>query len=318
MSKRLNHDPDFDVLSDVLDTLRFHGSIFFRSELAVPWGLHLGTTHCPRFHISLSGNCFVGDDNDQVFKVEEMGIAMLPTGNSHWIADQPGRKLVSSERAAEACELNNPLFQQGEITNRLMCGIVNYDQESPHPLLNALPEILNFPSFTVGEPIWSTILLIDAEMNRTNSHGGIIVDRLTEVLFLQLLNYHAENSRDLAGFLIALRDKRLQRALSLIHSNPSYDWTLSTLGEKIGMSRATLVRHFRETIGIAPISYIQNWRIMKAYNLVKYTSSSLEQIAESVGFSSARALTKSFQRYYDYTPNELRRELSSIDTEKGL
>jgi transcriptional regulator GlxA family with amidase domain len=156
--------------------------------------------------------------------------------------------------------------------------------------------------------------LIDAEMRRAEGQGGTIVDRLTEVLFLQLLNYHAEQSDTAPGFLVALRDRRLQRALALIHKNPAFDWSLSSLGDQVGMSRATLVRHFKYAIGMAPMTYIMNWRIMKAYNLIKYTSTALEQVAELVGFGSARTLNKSFQRHYDCTPNELRRRLQSTDS----
>ena len=249
MSDRLNDEVSFDVLGDVLETLRFRGSIFFRSELAAPWGMSLELTGIPRFHIALSGDCFVGDDDHDAVKIEEMGIVMLPTGASHWIADQPGRKLVSSQLAGEACELGNPLFQQGEITNRLMCGIVHYDQESPHPLLDSLPDIMQFPNFDSSQPIWSTVTLIDAEMRRAEGQGGTIVDRLTEVLFLQLLNYYAEQGDNAAGFLAALRDRRVQRALTLIHQEPAFDWSLSSLGDQIGMSRATLVRTLRMRLG---------------------------------------------------------------------
>lgn len=314
MPERLNNVTGFDVLGDVLDTLRLRGSIFFQSELAAPWGMQLETMGVPRFHVALAGECFVGGEDNKTVKIEEMGIVMLPAGNSHWIADQPGRKLISSARAGEACELGDPLFQQGKITNRLMCGIVHYDRESPHPLLDSIPEILNFPKFEFSDPIWSTVTLIDAEMRRAEGRGRTIVDRLTEVLFLQLLNHYAEQNQESTGFLVALRDRRLQRALSLIHAAPEFDWTLSTLGEQVGMSRATLVRHFRDAIGVAPITYILNWRLMKAYNLTKYTSTPLEQIAESVGFGSARTLSKAFHRYYDCTPNELRRRIGSVDS----
>ena len=314
MSERLNDDMGFDVLGDVLETLRFRGSIFFRSDLAAPWGMLLDPVGMPRFHIALSGNCFVGGDDQDVLKIEAMDIVMLPTGNSHWIADQTGRELVPASAAGEACELGNPLFQKGKITNRLMCGIVHYDQESPHPLLDSLPEILHFPKLEAQQSIWSTVTLIDTEMQRTGGRGGTIVDRLTEVLFLQLLNYYAEQNDEQRGFLIALRDRRLQRALTLIHSEPEFDWSLSSLGERVGMSRATLVRHFKDAIGMAPMTYISNWRIMKAYNLIKYNSKPLEQIAEQVGFGSARSLSKSFQRHYHCTPNELRRASQSTDS----
>ena len=99
----------------------------------------------------------------------------------------------------------------------------------------------------------------------------------------------------------------------LIHWEPAFDWSLSSLGEQVGMSRATLVRHFKDAIGVAPMTYIANWRMMKAYNLIRYTSTPLEQVAESVGFGSARTLNKSFQRHYDCTPNEMRRRLQSVE-----
>ena len=115
MPERLNPEPQFDVLGDVLETLRFRGSLFFSSELAAPWGISLSEMGIPRFHIVLSGECFVGSGDREVVKAGGADIVMLPNGSSHWIADKPGRQLVSSARAGEACELGSPLFQQGAI-----------------------------------------------------------------------------------------------------------------------------------------------------------------------------------------------------------
>jgi hypothetical protein len=46
-------------------------------------------------------------------------------------------KLVPSKQAGDACALGMPLFQQGEITNKIMCGIVEYDEAIEHPILSA-------------------------------------------------------------------------------------------------------------------------------------------------------------------------------------
>ncbi len=88
MSERLNETDRFDVLGDVLETLRFRGTIFFNSELAAPWGMSLEPVGIPRFHVALSGSCYVGSNENDAVAVQEMGIIMLPTGKSHWIADQ--------------------------------------------------------------------------------------------------------------------------------------------------------------------------------------------------------------------------------------
>lgn len=306
---RLKVNDNFDVLGDILETLRFSGSIFFRSELAAPWGMSLDQEAFPRFHISLSGECFVGSENEGAVKIRQSEIIMLPGGDSHWIADRPGRMLVPSVRAGEACELGNPLFQKGEITNRLMCGLVQFETASSHPFLDSLPGILHFPGMQPANPIWMTVTLIDAEMQRVQGAGSLIIDRLTEVLFLQLLKCHIDENEEPVGFLAALRDHRIHQALSLIHSDPGFNWSLASLGERIGMSRATLVRHFQQAIGMAPMKYILNWRVTKAFNLVKYTSMSLEQVADAVGFATARTMSRAFQRHYEFTPSELRQSL---------
>lgn len=308
MSESLSEETSFDVLVDVLDTMRLRGTVFFRSELAAPWGLSLEPAGVPRFHIALSGSCFVGASNGLPLNVSEMDIVMLPNGKEHWIADQPGRALVPSKRAGEACELDAPLFQVGKITNRLMCGLVQFDTEMAHPILDTFPDVLHLTGIEQSDSIWLLVLSIEAEVVKSKGSGGRIVDKLTEVLTLQLLSRYVAEYKEMTGFLAALNDRRVLRALTLIHQQPAVDWSLTSLGTQTGMSRATLIRNFETSVGLSPIAYLVNWRLVKAYNLVKYSTETLEQIAESVGFKSASTLNKSFKRRYGRTPSNLRRD----------
>ena len=311
VSNRINFDESsVDVLADVLDTLRFRGSIFFRSKLAAPWGMSLQKLKNPRFHIALSGDCFIGVDvdNNKVINIKDMDIVLLPHGEMHWIADQPGRNLIPSEKAGDACELGMPLFQKGDITNKLICGLIDYEKDMLHPLIDSLPSALHFSGIKHNDSIWMTVLLIDAEMEKEQSSQTSIIDRLTEVLFMQLLNRHMNENKEITGFFAALHDKRIHRALELIHREPQFQWTLDLLVEQVNMSRATLIRQFKQTIGVSPMTYLLNWRMTKAYHLLKQSNSTVEQIAEEVGFSTARTLTKAFHRHYGMTPSELRRK----------
>ena len=95
-------------------------------------------------------------------------------------------------------------------------------------------------------------------------------------------------------------------ALQLIHERMSEDLTIIKIAEKIGMSRATLVRRFREEIGMPPIEYLTQWRLLKAHNMLKHSTRPIENIAEEVGFATKQTLTKSFKRHYGYTPGSLR------------
>lgn len=304
----MNKTPGFDVLQDVFSTLRFRGSVFFSSQLAAPWGLALGHDGFPRFHIALSGDCVVGSgETGDLVHVKEMDIVVLPGGDPHWIAHAPGRDLLQSELAAEACELDNPYFQQGELTNHLLCGRVRFDQELTHPILASLPSVLHFSVREHDDPVWMTVSLLNAQLKQTHARHGPIVDRLCEVLFLQLLDHHLSMFDDSHGFLAALRDRRITQALSLIHQDPGRQWTLASLAEAAGMSRATLVHRFQDRVGIAPMSYIANWRLSKAYNMIKWSGAPLEQVADTVGFACAKTLSKALLRQFKVTPSGLRR-----------
>ena len=72
------------------------------------------------------------------------------------------------------------------------------------------------------------------------------------------------------------------------------------------MSRATLVRRFRKSVGVAPMTYLANWRLTKAYSLIRYSATPFDDIADRVGFASANSLARAFQRFYGETPSELR------------
>ena len=230
-------------------------------------------------------------------------IALSDNGRLFYLGYEDG-----TVHAVDSSDLRkiDPVFQQGKITQSLMCGMVHYDKASSHPILDSLPQVLHFQGLVSKDPIWKTVMLIESEMQRTRGKCGTIVDRLTEVLFLQLLNRYVHENKEMTGFLAALRDKRIHKALTLIHLDPNFNWSIASLGERVGMSRATLVRHFQSSVGLAPMAYILNWRMMKAYNLIKYSNANLEQIAEQVGFASARTLSKAFQRQYTITPSELR------------
>ncbi len=298
---------DFDVLRDVLETLRFRGTIFFRSQLAAPWGMKLKPTNMPRFHISLDGRCVVGSDEaGGIVELRPMEIVMLPHGDMHWIADQPNRELVPSERAGAACELGQPMFQQGDITNRLICGLVDFDREMLHPILDALPNVMHFKSIADDDPIWLNVQLLDREMEQHRHKHSAVIDRLTEVLFLQLLYRHVEMQPESRGFLAALHDPGVHRLLALIHAEPDRSWTLESLGQRVGMSRSTVARRFQRAVGQPPLTYLGNWRMMKAHYLTRNSVLSFEEIADRVGFASARSLSKAFQRHYGQTPAQLR------------
>lgn len=306
MTERINSAPEPEVLSEIMEALRFRSSIFFRSQLAAPWGFALDAEAASRFHISLNGSFFVGGDkNKETIEVGEMGIVILPNGKSHWIADRPGRTLVPSSQASEMCELHSTSDADGA-TNLVICGVTRFDTRLSHPLLEGLPTQIHFPNLPRESPVWQMVELLDSMAKRSPILGTPTLNRLAEALFLQLLEEFVYHGEETVGFVAALRDRRLRRALELIHQQPNHPWTIDALAQKTDLSRATLVRRFRDSVGMPPIEYLTRWRLLKAHQLLRSSDDSIEQIAGRVGFASGQTFTRAFKRNFGVTPSQLR------------
>src|SRR6202041_2791742 len=65
------------------------------------------------------------------------------------------------------------------------------------------------------------------------------LSRLTEVLFAEALrSWIAALSPGQGGWLGAISDPHNGPALKLIHENPELPWTLSDLGQRVGLGRS--------------------------------------------------------------------------------
>ena len=64
-----------------------------------------------------------------------------------------------------------------------------------------------------------------------------------------------------SGWLAALRDPQIGRAISLIHREPGRHWTVASLAEQIPMSRSAFAARFTELVGEPAMSYMTRWRM---------------------------------------------------------
>ena len=83
---------------------------------------------------------------------------------------------------------------------------------------------------------------------------------------------------------------------------------LDDLTKRAGMSRATLLRHFRAALGVTPMIYLRNLRLRHAAELLVNTDFDLKEIADRSGFFEMPYFFKAFRRCYGMSPLEYRRQ----------
>jgi transcriptional regulator GlxA family with amidase domain len=79
------------------------------------------------------------------------------------------------------------------------------------------------------------------------------------------------------------------------------------LASALAVSTKTLARRLDATLGLSPVKFIQQRRMLHAAHLIESTSMSIEAVAEKVGYQDATALRKLIKRGFGMTPTALRR-----------
>jgi two-component system response regulator YesN len=99
----------------------------------------------------------------------------------------------------------------------------------------------------------------------------------------------------------------IQKALAYIQSNFTRDLTLEEVADHVGVSKSHLSRIFPEYAGKHFCSYLQQLRIERAKELLRFTDHHIYEIASKVGFWNSRYFGKVFRDMVGMTPADYRR-----------
>jgi len=117
------------------------------------------------------------------------------------------------------------------------------------------------------------------------------------VLVIQALRYWiTHNAEAKQGWLFAMKDKRIGKSLSLIHSNPQRQWTLESLGREIGMSRTAFASKFTMLVGEPMLQYLTKWRMNLAVMRLKEGEKVTPELVEQLGYRSESAFRRTFKK----------------------
>ncbi|KAB2350247.1 AraC family transcriptional regulator [Actinomadura rudentiformis] len=294
-----------DVLSDVISSMRIGRPGFARAELRSPWGMRFppspGTAG---FTVVLRGSCWLLVDGAEPVAVGPSDVIFVPRGDGHGLADDPATPLVEATRPPEP-----PAGHHADVVT--LCGGYRLDPNRTHPLLQDVPAVLHLPAH-VGrhDDLRATVGALGRELDKARPGGAALVPLLLDMLLLYVLRAWFEDQPRRpggTGWAAALADPSISLALHAIHRDPAHGWTVQSLADEAGLSRAAFARRFTAATRQPPLAYLTWWRLTTAASMLRAGDASLEQVASSVGYSSQFALANAFKREYGVAPGRFRR-----------
>jgi len=299
----------FDVLSDVAEAFRLRGSCSGTFTLTAPWGYSVpGTKDAAllvvtrgRVHFELEG------PKRRVLELAPGDVVALPHGNACNLRSDARTPLRPIEEIEERLQLAPEKSRGGQTEMiALCCELVS---GRTNPLLGALPPLIHCPGSDGNVARWldPTVRLLAAESASTTPGRATILNRLAEVVFIQLIRaWVASRPESDSGWLGALRDPQLGAALAAIHSQPGASWTVATLASRASMSRSAFASRFRSVVGETPFDYVTRWRVQHAARLIDEGHVPLKEIVAISGYASEAAFRTVFRKWVGVTPGKYR------------
>jgi AraC-like DNA-binding protein len=308
-----------DPLSDVLQSVRLTGAVFYFVDAVAPWvaetppardiagTLIPGAEHVFEFHALVSGDCWAGPIGETPIRLTAGDFIAFPRGDPHALSSAPGMRArpdpaIFAQTAAMPLPVQLTYGAGDGARAQLMCGFLGCDARPFNPLLGALPRVLHASSKAGGEFLTRFIQLAVGEVRARRPGSDSVLARVSELLFIGIVRqYVATLPPDQTGWLAGLRDAFVGKAIERLHARPTAPWTLDVLAKEVGLSRSALAERFTRLVGEPPMHYLTRWRMQLA-SLRLADGASVQVVAGEVGYASEAAFSRAFKKVVGAPP----------------
>lgn len=265
------------------------------------------------FHIVIAGEYWLEIDDAAPLLLRKGSLALVPHGDGHSIRSGP--KAVATplfdipvEQVSERYEIMRH-GGGGDFTH-MICVVMQFDHVAAEQLMSLLPRVLHVDTWDDDDGGWlqSTLRFITHEAKELRPGGETVITRLADILVIQMIRSWIDTAPEAnRGWLAALRDEQMGKALVSIHREPGRNWTVVELANECNMSRSAFSARFTNLVGESAHRYLTKWRLQLARTHLRETTEPLAALSERVGYESEAAFSRAFKRMFGVTPGSLRR-----------
>jgi AraC-like DNA-binding protein len=322
--KNLTDHPIFEnhmgPLSDLFGSMSIQEVTYKRLEVKAPWGFRIPGKAGPRIRfVSLvRGSALLR------FKNQRQPISLSRGDVYIFIFNDEPYTLVD--------DLRSTVVDYSEVEKLGVDGVIQYGGTgslttfvggsftmntfgSP-PISTILPRFLHLRSEQNRNYAFQSVLdLLAAETAHPGLGSSSLISRLYETLFLYAVRAYASNhAAPGKGWLAAISDKHLSKAIYAMRWGLEKNWTVESLAREASMSRSAFALRFKTILGQTPLEYLTRWRMYRAGAIIRLNNSSLSEVASAVGYGSESSFSRVFRREMGLAPREYRRKCALLES----
>jgi AraC-like DNA-binding protein len=297
-------DPLSDLLSLCKPRSYVSGGFKLTSETAIQWPQHDGI----KCYAVVSGQCWLSVEGVREAVLLMAGDCyLLPPGPPFRLATNLSVTPVDYETLNLTQRLDDKAFTGIDDGCYLVGGHFVLTGSCADILMKSLPLIVHIRKESDKAAMRWSLERMNEEVRDPKPASSLIVQQVAFMMLAQALRLHlADGAGTGVGWLFALADKQLNAAITCMHDDPGYPWTLQNLATRVGMSRSSFAHRFKEKVGTTPMEYLTRWRMMLARDRLNNSTDPVIAIASSLGYESESAFGKAFRRIIGCSPRQQR------------
>jgi AraC-like DNA-binding protein len=306
-----------DALAGLLDAPRARGAFALRVVMSAPWALRILAESPVTLIAQVAGEAWIVPDDGKPIRIVPGDVAVTRAPDHYSFADapttsprvivQPGQRCCDMAGNSVLDQMTHGVRTWGndpDGSTVFLVGAYEHLSDISDRLLRALPPVL---SLSRGEWESPLIPLLCEEVVKDEPGQAAVLDRLLDLLLTAVLKaWFSQRDRSRPLWWRFQGDHIVERALGIMHDDPAYPWTVDKLAAESGVSRASLARRFRDIVGEPPMTFLKNWRMAMAADLLRNPDETVSTVAEKVGYSTPFAFSAAFKRVRGISPQQHR------------
>lgn len=259
----------------------------------------------PFYCVVLEGGCRAAMDGHPAIELQPGDFLLVPAAHGMAVSSlEPPPSGIEFVPVAQGNDTFRIGTQEGPTDMLMLVGHCSFDSPDASLLVSLLPQLVHVRD---EQRLAMLVKLVGEESRAQRPARDVVLARLLEVLLIEAMRSAAGTSAS-AGLARGLADARLALALRAMHEHPTRAWTVAELAKEAALSRSAFFERFNRTVGVAPMAYLLAWRMALARQLLRQSESSVAEIAERIGYSSASTFSTAFTRHVGLSPSRYARQ----------
>lgn len=296
-----------DMLSDALGLIKAKTYISAGLDAGKKWAIQFPGFEGIKFNSVLKGSCFLKVDGDRrIHRLKAGDCFLLTSGRPFVLASDLKLQRIPSDSIYS--KVKNDIATCNNGGDFFLVGArFGFSTSESVFLFQRLPPVIVLPKESAEAKVLGNHLQHFTHEFRSQKPGNkIILEHLMHLMLIQSLRVYMTSLSREGNWLAGLSDRKVAAAMTLVHENLKKNWKLEELALSIGLSRSVFAQRFKKVVGMSPVQYSINWKMLVAQSRLRETNDSIATIADHLGYESESSFRLAFKRVVDIPPGRFR------------